>query len=70
MKASIANSGEEGHIFAGQYKPFNNNDLAHIIGVYILDGLSPSRRLIQKMQPQLNQRTHGNDFITNCIGPG
>ena len=35
-----------------------------------MDGLAPSRQLIQKMQPQLKQPTHGNDFIANCIGPG
>ena len=36
----------------------------------MLDGLAPSHRLIQNMQPQLKQRTHGNDFIANCIRPG
>ena len=70
MKASIANAGEEGHIFAGKYKTFKNNDLAQIIGVYILDGLATSYRLIQKMQSKSKQRNHGNDFIANCISPG
>ena len=70
MKASIAHAGEEGHIFAGQYKPFKNDDLEQIIGVYILDALAPSHPLIQKIQPQSKQRTHGNDLIANCIGPG
>ncbi len=41
-----------------------------MIGVYLLDGLSPSPWLIQKMQLQIKQPTHGNDFIASSIGPG
>ena len=70
MKASIANAGEEGQIFAVQYKTFKKNDLSQIIGVYILDDLSPSHRLIQKMQTHSKQQTHGKDFISNCFGSG
>ena len=69
MKASIANAGEGGHIFVGQYKPFKNNDLAQIVGVYIMDVLAPSHQLIYNMQPQSKQQTHGNNFISKCIGP-
>ncbi len=35
-----------------------------------LMGFSLSPRLIQKMQPQTKQPTHGNDFIASSIGPG
>ena len=43
---------------------------ARSFGVYILDGLATSHILIQKIQRQSKHRTYGNDFITNCIGPG
>ena len=41
-----------------------------MIGVYIIDGLSPTPELTQKMQPQSKERTHGNDFIAQHIGTG
>ena len=37
----MANAGKEGHIFAGKYLPFKNEDITQMIGVYILDGLAP-----------------------------
>ena len=51
QKAFMANAGKEGHIFARKYLPFNNEDITQMIGVYILDGLAPSHRLIQKCIP-------------------
>ena len=48
-KSSMANAGKEGHVFYGKYLPFKNEDITQMIGVYILDGLAPSHRLIQKM---------------------
>ena len=41
QKASMANAGEGGHIFAGKCLPFKNEDITQMIGVYILDGLAP-----------------------------
>ena len=67
QKASMANAGEGGHIFAGKCLPFKNEDITQMVGVYILDGLAPSHQIIQKMQPQSKERTHGNDFIASCI---
>ena len=69
-KSLLVNAGEEGHIFAGKFKPFAPASINQMIGTYILDGLAPSPRLIWKMQMQKNQPTHGNDFVTGCIGPG
>ena len=40
------------------------------MGMYIQDGLSPSPVITMKIQPQLKQRTHDNDFIAQCIGLG
>ena len=69
-KVLLVNAGEEGHIFAGKFKPFTPASINQMIGTYILDGLAPSPRLIWKMQLQKKQPTHGNDFVTGCIGPG
>ncbi len=68
-KAMMCNAGELGHIFAGKFKPFKNEDILQMIGVYIIDGLAPCPQLIQKMQPQEKQPTHGNNRITSVIRP-
>ena len=40
------------------------------MGVYIIDGLSPSPRFVQNMQHQMKQHTHGNYFIAQVVGAG
>jgi hypothetical protein len=69
-KAIMCNAGEPGHIFAGKFKPFKNKDILKMIGVYIVDGLAPCLQLVQKMQPQEKQLTHGNNRIASVIRPG
>ncbi len=54
----------------GKFKPFKNKDILQMIGVSIIDGLAPSLQIVQKMQPQEKQPTHGNDRIASVIGPG
>ena len=68
-KAKLVNAGGKGQIFEGRWKDLEPEDVMQMMGVYIIDGLAPSPRLVQKMQPQAKQRTHGNDFIARCIGP-
>ncbi len=51
LKAVMCNAGEEGHIFAGKFEPFKNADILKMLGVHLLDGLSPSPQLTKKMQP-------------------
>ena len=68
MKGTMNNAGEEGHIFAGKYQPFKTEDIMQMVGVYIIDGLAPSPRLVQKMQAQSKQHSHGNGFIAKFIG--
>ncbi len=51
-KAIVCNTGKPGHIFAGKFKPFKNENILQMIGVYIIDGLAPSPQLVQKMQLQ------------------
>jgi hypothetical protein len=69
-KAMLNGAGEQGHIFAGKHNPFKNQDIIQMLGVYILDRLVSSLQLMQKMQPQSKQPTHGNDRIASAIGPG
>jgi hypothetical protein len=56
-------AGEEGNIFAGKHCPFTNRDIVSMLSVYILDGLTPSPQLLQKMQPQSKQLTHRNNRV-------
>ena len=69
-KAKLVNAGQSGHIFEGKWKDFEPEDIMKMMGVYIIDGLAPSPRIIQKMQPQSSQPTHGNDKVATAIGPG
>ena len=69
-KAMMCNAGEPGSIYAGKFKPFKNEDITAMLGVYIIDGLAPSPQLTWKMQDQERQPTHGNDRIAAVIGAG
>jgi hypothetical protein len=69
-KAMLCKAGDPGHIFAGKFKPFKNEDIMQMLAVYIIDRLAPSPQLVQKMQDQEHQPTHGNDRIVAVIGPG
>ncbi len=69
-KAMLCNAGELGSIYAGKFKPFKNDDVTAMLGIYIIDGLAPSPQLTQKMQDQERQPTQGNDRIAAVIGPG
>ena len=69
-KAMLTRAGEQGHIFSGKHRQFNNQDIVTMLGVYIVDGLAPSPQLVQKMQPQSKSPTHGNDRIADALGPG
>ena len=69
-KAMLCNAGKPGSIYSGKFKPFSTKDIMQMIGIYILDGIAPSPQVEQKMQPQLKQQTHGNDFMASSIGKG
>jgi hypothetical protein len=69
-KAMLCNAGEPGHIFAGKFKMFKNKDIMQMLCIYIVDGLAPSPQLVQKMQSQERQPTHGNNRIAAVLGPG
>ncbi|KAL3817141.1 hypothetical protein ACHAXA_009042 [Cyclostephanos tholiformis] len=69
-KAMLCKAGDPSHIFTGKFKPFKNEDIMQMLAVYIIDGLAPSPQLIQKMQDQERQPTHGNDRIAAVIAFG
>ena len=70
-KAMLCNAGTPGHIFAGKFRPFSNQDIMSMTGVvYIIDSLTPSPQLTQKMQSQIHQPTHRNDRIAVGMGTG
>jgi hypothetical protein len=44
-KASLVHAGQPGHKFEGKYKPLTPSDITKMMGLMILDGLSPSPQL-------------------------
>ncbi len=69
-KAMLCGAGEQGHIIADKHRPFTNQDIITMLGIYILDGLSLSPQLNQKMQMQSKLPTYDNDRIATTLGPG
>ena len=51
MKAINVNASDKCHIYEGRYKPFTLAKIMRMTGTYVLDGLSPSPQLVQKMHP-------------------
>ena len=50
-KATLFNTGQEEYIFKGTCKPFTQEVIYQMMGVYIINGLSPSPKLEKKIQP-------------------
>ncbi len=48
LMAVMCNAGEEGCIFANKFHLFENADIAEMLGMYVLDGLSPLPQLAKK----------------------
>ncbi len=46
-KVMMCNTGGQGNIFAGKFKPFKNKDILQMIGVYIIHCLALSLQLVQ-----------------------
>ncbi len=70
LKAVMCNTGGEGHTFTGKFESFGNTDMLKILWVYLLDGLSTSPQLTQKMQLQKNEPNLDKDLIAEAIDPG
>ncbi len=64
-KAKIANAGEWGHKFVGQWTDVTNDDVQQFLGFIMMDGLNPSLYMIQNFWLQEQDTVQRNDFIHN-----
>ena len=69
VKATMADSGEPGNIFARKYKPLTSDDVRRQLGIYIIDGVAPTQQINFKMKPQSCDLTQRNDFVAKHVGP-
>ena len=67
MKAMLSNAGEGGTIYP-DFVPFTVDELMKHIGIYFLNGVSPSPQVEQKLSPQEKDPINGNDMVYNCLG--
>ena len=68
-KAMLACAGAEGAIYEKDWHPFTMKELRQHLGLYILNGLSPSPHVEWKFKPQSACKTHGSDFVYQAFGP-
>jgi hypothetical protein len=67
-RAMLNDTGKEGHVFMSKHKQSKNQDIITMLGVYILDVFELLLQLVQKMQLQLKQPTHGNVKLQMQLG--
>ena len=68
LKALLSNAGTGGTVYK-DFVPFTTFELMKHIGIYFLNGVSPSPRVEMKMQPQTVDQFNGNDMVYNSMGP-
>jgi hypothetical protein len=59
--AMLSNAGNPSHIYP-DFKPFSPQEVKQFIGLYILQGLSPSPQVKQKFKPRNEDYVYGNDL--------
>ena len=62
MKAVLTNTGKDGVIYR-DWKPFTSKELMKHIGVYFLQGVSPSPQVEMKFNCQATNPCNGNDMV-------
>jgi len=67
LKAQLGNAGAGGTNYK-DFKPFSCKDIRQYLGLYIINGLSPSPRMEMKFKPQAVDPVQGNDYIVNHLG--
>jgi hypothetical protein len=67
LKATLAGAG--GTMYQ-DWKPFSAEEIRQHLGLYILNGLSPSPRVEHKFRPQRDDVVHGSDFVYRAFGGG
>ena len=63
----LSNAGSGGSIYK-DFTPFSTFELMKHIGLYFLNGVSPSPRVEMKMRPQSLDPFNGNDMVYNSMG--
>lgn len=66
LKAALAQAGS---LIYPDFTPFNNEELKQHMGLYILNGLSPSRQISHKFKSQRADPINGSDLCCNSFGP-
>ena len=65
----LSNAGEGGSIYC-EYKPFTVFELMKHIGIYFLNGVSPSPQVEQKMSSQKDDVFNSNNMVHYALGRG
>ena len=66
-KAIIANAGPDGVTYR-DFFPFDVEELRSHVGIYVLQGLSPSPRVEYKFHRQIYDPVNGNDYVYQSTG--
>jgi Transposase IS4 len=67
FKAMLAFAGQKGYPYP-DFTPFSIDEIKKHLGIYILNGLSPSPRVEMKFNPQSIDEVNGNDFVFRSFG--
>jgi len=62
-----ANAGQPGGMYP-DWKPFSPIEIKQYIGLYILNGQSPSPQISMKFRPHHEDYVHGNDLCFKVFG--
>jgi hypothetical protein len=65
--AILSNAGNPNHIYP-DFQPFSPQEVKQFIGLYILQGLSPSSQVHQKLKPHHEDYADGNDLCYQVFG--
>jgi hypothetical protein len=65
--AILSNAGHKNHIYP-DFTPFSPQEVKQFIGLYILQGLSPSPEVRQKFKPHHEDFVNGNDLCYQVFG--
>lgn len=67
QKAMYSNAGKGGTVYR-DFVPFTVEEMMKHIGIYILNGVSPSPQVEMKMSPQEQDEFNGNDMVYMALG--
>ena len=67
-KALQNNAGQKGKAYS-DYTPFECDELKRFLGLYMLQGITPSPQIKMKFKDQSEDPVNGNDFVKRHFGP-